>query len=131
MKTNTVSVISVRIRSVFIPRCGDLLRLPSAGRDPLCHGAAAPPAGLRGRGRLHPSSSPSCGGVAGLGWGRSALSHTRFAISSPVALLLLHLALLALTVISPVVKSPNPLCFDSRVCSCPFLVSICFCGMID
>jgi hypothetical protein len=31
------------------------LRLHSGGRDPFGHGAAAPPAGLRGRGRLPPS----------------------------------------------------------------------------
>ena len=43
------------------------LRLRSGGRDPLGRGAAAPPAGLRGRGRLPLSSSSSFGGAVGLG----------------------------------------------------------------
>ena len=48
-----------------------------------------------------------------------------------MALLLFHLALLPVTVDFPEVKStPNPLCFDSRVWSCPLLVSISACGMI-
>jgi hypothetical protein len=101
------------------------LRLRSASSEPLRRGAAAPPAGLRGRGCLPPSTSPSCGGAASLGWGRSASSYTRSATSSLVALLLFRLALLPVTVDFPEVKStPNPLCFDSRVWSCPLLVSI-------
>jgi hypothetical protein len=80
------------------------LRLPSVGQDLLGHGVAVPPARLYGHGHIPPSSSPSCDGVAGLGWGRSASSHTRFAISSSVALLL-HLVLLVLTINSPMVKS--------------------------
>jgi hypothetical protein len=98
------------------------LRLRSAGSEPLRRSAATPLAGLHGRGSLPPSTSPSCGGAAALGWGRSASSRTRSATFSPAALLLLlRLALLPVTVDFLEVKStPNPLCFDSRVWSCPF-----------
>ena len=49
----------------------------------------------------------------------------------PDLLPLLRLALLPVTVDFPEVKStPNPLCFDSRVWSCPLLVLISACGMI-
>ena len=48
-----------------------------------------------------------------------------------MALLLLRLELLLVTIDFPEVKStPNPLCFDSRVWSCPLLVSISAYGMI-
>jgi hypothetical protein len=83
------------------------LRLRSSGRDPLGRGAAVPPAGLRGRGCLPPSSSSSYGGAASLDWGLSASSRTRSATSSPTALLLLRLAPLAVTVDSPEVNPPQ------------------------
>jgi hypothetical protein len=67
------------------------LRLCLGGPDPLGHGAATPPAGLYGRGRLPPSSSSSFGGAASLGWGRSTLSHAGFASASTATLFLLHL----------------------------------------
>jgi hypothetical protein len=96
------------------------LCLRSSGWDPLGHDAAASPTELHEGSCLPPLSSPSCGRAAGLGSGGSASSHTRSTTSSPLALLLC-LALLQLTVVSPKVKStPIPHCFDSRVSSCPF-----------